>query len=193
MSLDGYEQGAVVGGRYVIERVVGEGGAAVVFRARELSTGRAVALKVVRETGEAARANLSRERDALARVCHPRVVRLLGDGSLPDGRAYLVTTFVAGATLRTLLDAGPLAPRDALRTCAAVASAVSAMHAAGMLHRDLKPANVIIPERAGRADFGRATLIDLGVFGELGHRTVAGAAQTRWGRVSGTPWYMAPE
>jgi serine/threonine-protein kinase len=193
-ALDGYELGAMVADRYIIQSVLGAGGTAVVFKARALDARRPVALKVAREPGGVMSANLLREADALGRVPHPTIAQLLGAGTLSDGRTYVATTFVAGPTLRELLRDGPLSPREALLTVAATARAVGAMHAAGLLHRDLKPENVIIPQRSGgRPDFARATLIDLGVFGELGERAATGEAQTRWGRVSGTPWYMAPE
>lgn len=193
MPLEGYELGTIVGGRFRLVRELGEGGAACVFLADDLNAPRPVALKVVREAGGEAAGNLIREAEALRGVEHPRVVGLVESGVLHDQRSFLAMQYAPGDSLRSILRSGPLSVRDALVLGDAIAEALSAIHASGKIHRDLKPGNVLVPIGEGGPLFAEAMLIDLGVFGVMGQRSSNGAPQTRWGRVSGTVWYMAPE
>jgi tetratricopeptide (TPR) repeat protein len=127
-------------------------------------------------------ARFRREATALAGLSHPNAVRIyeVGDDA---GRPFLAMEYVAGPTLHAELQPGPLDPRRAAELLAAVADAVDAAHAAGVLHRDLKPANILLD--AGGApkitDFGLARRLDL----------PAGLTET--GTCLGTPNYMAPE
>lgn len=193
MPLEGYELGTIVHDRFRIVRGLGEGGAACVFLADDLIALRHVALKVVREASGEAAANLIREAEALRAVDHPRVVGIVASGVLRDRRSFLAMQYAPGDSLRAIMRSGPLTLRDALVLGEAIAEALSAIHATGRIHRDLKPANVIVPIGEGGPLFAEAMLIDLGVFGAMGQRSTDGAPQTRWGRVSGTVWYMAPE
>lgn len=194
MALQGYECGTVCNGRFRLLREISDGGAAYVFLARDLETACTVALKVVKEANGPAADNLVREAEALRAVRHPNVVGFIQAGTLYDGRSFLAMRYARGHSLRTILQhGGAIAVSDALTLAGAVADRLAAIHAAGMIHRDLKPDNIVVPFRASAAQYSQAVLLDLGVFGRMGQCTRNGAAHTRWGRVSGTAQYMAPE
>ncbi len=170
-------------GYYRIEGIVGVGRTGVVYLATDTRTGRAVALKVLRDdvgVDPVYRERFRREGSLLAALRHPHVVPIYGMGEI-DGDLYIATRLVA-STLKQLVLQGPLELDVAMRILAAVAEAVDTAHAAGIVHRDIKPANVLIDPgyHAYLGDFGLA-------------RDPDGAALTLPGQVLGTLDYMAPE
>lgn len=171
-------------GPYRLGALLGEGANAWVYAARD-PRGREVALKLLKRTDDpVARARLEREADVLSELDHPGLVRVLDRGRDARGRAYLALERVDGPTLAARLEAeGPLPPRDAWGLVRAVALALRAAHAAGVLHRDLTPANVLLDPR------GRPRLSDFG----LARRTVGDPRLSQDGAGTGTPAYMAPE
>jgi len=172
-------------GSYTLLEVVGQGGMGVVFRARKQGEEHSVALKMIRigalATGEAI-GRLRTEAQAIARLDHPNVVRLL-EVAEHNGLPYYVMEWVAGGSLKARLEAGTLALRDAAELVRILAGAVAFAHEMQVLHRDLKPSNVLLTlDGAPKiADFGLAKLLDR--HGDLTNS----AAQL------GTPSYMAPE
>ncbi len=171
--------------RYEIRDEIGEGGAAVVYRAWDKELNRPVAIKVLREkvvTSELVRARFQREARALAALSHPNIVAVHdvgGDASRP----YLILEYVEGETLREILGARRKDLVELVRILEKAARGVAAAHAKGIVHRDLKPANILVT-RAGEprvADFGLAHIVDAA--GDL----------TKTGAMMGTPMYMAPE
>jgi len=160
---------------------LGSGATATVYRALDLSAGREVALKVVRERPDQVRLErFRREGRVTAALDHPGIVRIHGAGTL-DGRPFLAYALIEGG--RTLSDAlGDLAPAEAAALVRDVARALGHAHAQGVVHRDVKPANVLLaPDgRALLGDFGLATAGDL-------------ERLTRSGAQLGTAAYMAPE
>jgi serine/threonine kinase PknH len=170
-------------GDYRIEGIVGVGRMGVVYLAIDRITGRAVALKVLREDvgiDPVYRERFRREGTLLAQLNHPHVLPIYGMGEL-DGDLYIATRLVS-ATLRNAIVAGPIAVTNAMTILSSVASALDAAHAAGIVHRDVKPANVLLdpgPE-VYLGDFGLA-------------RDPEGEALTAPGQVLGTIDYMAPE
>ena len=174
----------VLGGRYALRAVLGTGGMATVWRARDEVLGREVAVKVLSppyaaDPGFAAR--FEREARHAAAVSHPQLVTVF-DCGVDGGTPYLVMELVTGRTLRQVLDeAGPLPAGQAAAIAAAVCEGLQAAHAAGLVHRDIKPANIIL---AG----GEVKILDFGIARAEG--TVAGTAT---GIVLGTAAYLSPE
>ncbi|MFD5876597.1 serine/threonine-protein kinase [Streptomyces sp. NPDC060322] len=181
--------GHVIVDRYRLLDALGQGGAGIVWRARDEVLGREVAVKEVRApaglpAAEAERlfARLEREARSAARVSHRNVVAV-HDVVTQDARPWIVMELVRGLTLSDVLDAdGPLSPRRAARVGAEVLAALRGAHGAGVLHRDVKPGNVLL------ANDGRVMLTDFGV-------TTAedSSALTSAGEPIGSPEYLAPE
>ncbi|MGE0712967.1 MAG: serine/threonine-protein kinase [Planctomycetota bacterium] len=172
----------VLGG-YRLERALGAGGMGQVFVARD-AEGRRVALKVQR-AGDARR--WRREVEALARLEHPHVTRLL-HAEQGGGVAFLVTELVEGPSLGEVLRTrGPLPAREAATLALQVTRALAHAHARGVLHRDLKPDNVVLTPA------GEAKLIDFGLACAPDARARAQDPLTRTGAVVGTPCFLAPE
>ena len=145
-------------GPYEIEREIGRGGMGVVYLARDTRLGRAVALKAVGRGGADAigRARLQREARAAASLAHPGIATVYALEEDGDD-CYLITEYLQGRTLRDELADGPL-PYGRWRLVAiAIAEAVGAAHAQGLVHRDLKPENVM------RTDAGTIKVLDFGL------------------------------
>jgi serine/threonine-protein kinase len=172
-------------GDYQLVEELGRGGMGVVFRARQLSLKREVAIKMLLRGQLASPDDKTRflhEAESVARLNHPAVVPVYEVGE-EEGRLFFSMKYVRGETLSSRLAEGALPPRETARMLSAVCRAVHYAHCEGVLHRDLKPSNIIIDENDDPhvSDFGLA-------------RPIAGAADlTRTGAVLGTPAYMAPE
>jgi len=170
---------------YELMEEIGRGGMGVVYRARQKSLGRDVALKMLL-AGELSapenRARFRAEAEAAARLDHPHIVRVYDVGEA-GGLPYFSMQWVNGTTLAQRLAEGPVTARQAAAWLSPVCRAVQFAHEHGVLHRDLKPANILLDrdERPLVTDFGLAKYAD----GEA-HWTQSGA-------VLGTPSYMAPE
>jgi YVTN family beta-propeller protein len=181
------ETGSVVGG-YRIERVVGQGGMGVVYRATQLGLDRAVALKVI--AGELAdnvdfRHRFEAEAQLAASIDHPNVVPIYEAGEVQDV-LYIAMRYVEGTDLRALVDAeGGLAPERAVRLIWQVAAGLDAAHRRGLVHRDVKPPNVLVAQEGEE----HAYLTDFGLTKHAG--TASGF--TRTGLFVGTPDFAAPE
>jgi predicted ATPase len=185
-SSDGFafERGRMVARRYTIERKIGSGAMSDVYLARDGQLDRPVALKFLRGTVHVELATLVQfvsEARLTARLEHPHIATVYDVSRTEDGRVFIVMAYYPGATLRDLVQRGPLATDDALRIAAQIADALAATHDAGIVHRDVKPGNVLF-DAAGNvrlADFGVATL--------------AGAEGLDTGVAVGTAGYMSPE
>ena len=173
--------------RYQAKALLGEGGAGVVVLAQDLELRRQVAIKVVHATlarHARFRARFAREVTLSARVVHPHLVPVFDQGTLEDGRPYVVLAFAnQGSFEKLLAEAPPL--HEALRVVDQVLDALASLHARSLLHQDLKPANVLL--HAEGDEPMSAWVADLGVAGD---RTEI--AMDRRG-ISGTPTWMAPE
>jgi hypothetical protein len=168
--------------RYAIRERLGEGATAVVYRAWDRQLGRAVALKLLRETVDPhARERFRREAQAAAGLAHPNVVAV-HDAGEAEGRLYLVLELVEGRPLGELLrEVRPLA--ETVRLLEKASLGVAAAHAKGVVHRDLKPQNILV-STAGEPKVG-----DFG----LAHLEGSGSELTKTGTTLGTPLYMSPE
>lgn len=145
-------------GEYVIERVLGEGGMAVVYEARQPSLHRQVALKLIGPKlaeDPSFRGRFQREAFAQAAIEHPNIVPVYGTGDSKAG-PYLAMQLVRGPTLHDLIHVHALAPARALELLVPIADAIDAAHAAGLIHRDVKPRNVLVSTdwHPFLADFG---------------------------------------
>ncbi len=174
--------GSILGG-YEIEEVLGVGGMAVVYRAVQRSLGRPVALKVLNPrlaADETFRARFRREGALVAALDHPHVVPVHDLGEA-DGRLFLAMRLIEGVTLADRLEDDGMSADELRPVLRAVANALDAAHAAGVLHRDVKPQNVLL------ADDGSAYLADFGV------AKAATSDLTRTREFFGSVSYVAPE
>jgi eukaryotic-like serine/threonine-protein kinase len=178
-------------GRYVIEREIGRGAAAVVYLAQDLRHGRRVALKVLHsELGAALGVErFLREIRTQARLQHPHILALFDSGSAA-GRLFCTMPYVEGGSLRDRLRRERQLPVETVaQLVTEVASALTYAHALGVIHRDIKPENILVSE-SGHAlltDFGIAFAIEDGSGHDRAKRI------TESGITLGTPTYMSPE
>jgi hypothetical protein len=187
--LPGVERPSLPG--YEIHEELGRGGMGVVYKARQLSLNRFVALKMILAGPYAGADQLARfrvEAESVARLQHPGIVQIHEIGS-HAGHSYLALEYVPGGTLTHQCAGRPLAPTEAAELVEALARAVHYAHQRGIVHRDLKPGNVLLTEdgRPKIADFGLAKVLD------AGPASATPGPQTQSGAILGTPAYMAPE
>ena len=173
-------------GKYALARVLGRGGMAVVYAARDESLGREVALKVIRAElleDPAFLERFKREARAVATLVHPHILQIY-ELAEAQGLFYFVTPIVAGGTLAERLRQGPATWEEAEGIARQLASALDYAHSRGVIHRDLKPSNVLLDGDGNvhLTDFGVAKLVQ----DSRGDATMAGT-------LIGTPTYMAPE
>ncbi len=177
--------GDVLGGRYRLVELLGQGGMATIYRATDAQLGREVAVKVLhpeygRDPDFVAR--FKQEAQAAASLSHPNIVGVYDFGT-DAGGPYIVMELVDGEDVATLLARnGPLPPRQAARLAAEAAHALGAAHARGIVHRDVKPGNILVS-----AD-GRVKVTDFGIA-----RAWADARLTLPGVTLGSVHYFSPE
>jgi TolB-like protein/tRNA A-37 threonylcarbamoyl transferase component Bud32/Tfp pilus assembly protein PilF len=172
-------------GDYELLEQIGRGGQGVVFRARQKSLKRTVALKVISLGQWASKAHLKRfrlEAEAAARLEHPGIVPIHDVGER-DGSCYFSMKFVEGGQLDEVVRRSPMSIRQAVELIAKVARTVHYAHEHGILHRDIKPGNILLDAKGEPhlTDFGLARLVE------------SQSTVTRTLEVLGTPSYMAPE
>jgi serine/threonine protein kinase len=178
-------------GKYVIKRLVAEGGMAVVFEAQHSKLGQRVAIKLLN-------ANLAqkpdivarfhREAQAAARIPSQHVVRVIDVEATEDGRPYIVMEYLEGRDLEDEIRArGPLPVGDAVAFLLEAASAVSIAHRAGIIHRDIKPANIFVADEKPRKV---VKVLDFGI-SKVDSPTEISSTSTQ--TMLGTPLYMSPE
>jgi eukaryotic-like serine/threonine-protein kinase len=170
---------------YAVDRVLGRGGMATVFRAEDLKHRRQVAIKVLDQevSAQIGPERFAREIEIAARLQHPHILPLYDSGSAA-GLLYYVMPLVEGESLRDRLDREKqLSQEEAIRIVTEVASALSYAHSHGVVHRDIKPENILLSGgTAVVADFGIARAVD-----------ESEQSLTKAGTVIGTPAYMSPE
>ncbi len=177
-------------GKYALEQQIGQGGMAVVFRARDEQLGRMVALKIMAPSVASDpefRERFVRESRAAAAVDDPHIIPVFEAGE-SAGVLFIAMRYVPGGDVRSLLAReGPLSLDRTSAILVSVASALDAAHAVGLVHRDVKPANMLMDVRKGRPD--HVYLADFG----LTKATSGAATLTTTGRFLGTADYAAPE
>jgi serine/threonine protein kinase len=172
-------------GAYEIEREIGQGGMATVYRARQLKLDRAVAIKVMHQNllqDESFRARFSREARIVASLEHPNIVPIY-DYDEYEGRPYLVMKCIDGPTLKRRALKTGLSLEETVRTMKLVAAALDYAHGRGILHRDIKPSNILLD------DEGRPYITDFG----LARITQMGESTISHDMMLGTPFYISPE
>ena len=186
--------GAVLLEQFRIEERIGVGGMGTVYRARQMTIGRDVAIKVLRaelaRDGQAV-ARFEREARVATSLDHPNLVRVFLSGHLPDNRLYIVMELLEGRSLADELEEQGVPSLDrAVIMIMKLCAGLSAVHAAGIVHRDIKPENVYLVRRGRDADFVK--LVDFGVARVL-EADGTDPATTQSGRVFGTAAYISPE
>ncbi|MFC9290660.1 serine/threonine-protein kinase [Streptomyces sp. NPDC057052] len=177
---------------YRIEREIGRGGMAVVYRARDLRLERTVALKLLAPElarNDTFRKRFTHESRVAAAIDHPHIVPVF-EADETDGLLYIAMRYVAGGDLRHLLDdRGPLQPAAAVRIAAQVASALDAAHEHGLVHRDVKPGNILVDRGTDSDHPEHVYLTDFG----LTKKSLSLTGFTTVGQFVGTLDYVAPE
>jgi serine/threonine protein kinase/tetratricopeptide (TPR) repeat protein len=179
------QPGDLLGDRYEVLQLLGEGGMGAVYKARDRELDRPVALKLIRRELASNSSILARFKQELLlsrQVTHKNVIRIydLGDA---DGVKFITMEFVEGRDLRSLIqEKKKFSPEEAVEIMQQVCQALEAAHSTGVIHRDLKPQNVM------REDNGRILVMDFGLA-----RTVGGDGMTQSGALVGTMEYMSPE
>lgn len=173
---------------FEIETLLGRGGMGAVYRARQLSLDRIVAIKLLPfELGvqEEFAERFRREAKALARLAHPNIVAAHDYGQSNDGHFYIVMEYVEGEDLSARLRRGKVPAGEAVQIVAQVCDALAFAHAQGVVHRDIKPSNILL------AQSGAVKVTDFGIVRWADD--AAGASSTQTGELLGTPGYVAPE
>ena len=179
------EIGHVLGGRYEIIELLGEGGMGAVYKARDRELDRPVALKTIRPELASRSSTLARFKQELLlsrQVTHKNVIRIydLGDA---DGVKFITMEFVEGRDLRSIIrEKKKLSPQESVDIMRQVCEGLDAAHSSGVIHRDLKPQNIM------EENTGRILVMDFGLA-----RTREGQGMTQTGALVGTLEYMSPE
>lgn len=171
-------------GQYDILGIIAKGGMATVYRARQRSIGRDVAIKVLPASmthDDTFTERFYREAEVIASLQHPHILPLYDFGQYNE-MPYLVMAYLSGGTLADRINAGPMPAVEASRMLGQIADALHYAHSKGIIHRDFKPGNVLLDERGNTylADFGLAKIIE-------SESNITGTS------ILGTPTYMAPE
>jgi serine/threonine-protein kinase len=189
--------GRLIGGKYLIENVLGKGGMGVLYLARHKVLGRRFVVKIIRLALLDSQAQLAvrrfrREAQALAKVLHPCVVEVIDYDLLDETTPYFVMEYVEGRNLAELLEDHPQGMKleSVLAILEQICLALDAVHGMGIVHRDLKPSNVMVREKDGQPF---VKLLDFGLVQVPTHDLDASSKLTGTGQMIGTPAYMAPE
>ncbi len=185
--MDGFERyvGAVFDNRYKIEKIIGIGGMAVVYKAHDLLMRRVVAVKMLRDEIAADQQSVKRfinESKAVAILSHPNIVNIY-DVSVRDNVKYIVMEFVEGITLKNYMTRrGVLSLKEILSYTEQILSALEHAHAKGIVHRDIKPQNIMLLKN------GVIKVMDFGIAKLPNAETV-----TMTDKAIGTVYYISPE
>ncbi|HEY3494627.1 MAG TPA: protein kinase [Polyangiaceae bacterium] len=186
-----YAPGMLVGGKYRLERMLGEGGMGSVWAAHNVALDSAVAIKLIR--GDVNREDMSlrllQEARAAAKLGHPAIVRVFDIGQTERGEPFIVMELLEGESLGDRLHRDwRLSAVDAVKLLLPIADALRAAHAKGIVHRDIKPDNIFLVSDGATC---QSKLVDFGI-AKLEQRELA-THQTERGVVVGSPDYMSPE
>jgi serine/threonine protein kinase len=191
-QLSGQVAGGRLKGRYLIERELGRGGVGVVFLARdERLHGMPVVIKFLLDAAGQNKwliGKFSQEAEALTRINHPGVVRVIDRDLSDDGRPFFVMEFIKGRSLREVMSRGPMDLAYVAHLARQTGSALHAAHQQGVFHRDLKPENIMLEQLSGGDE--QVKLIDFGIAKVVNPQA---GAETEVAVVAGSRQYIAPE
>jgi len=173
---------------YELISLLGKGAMGKVFKARQVSLDRTVAIKVLLKkigTSPEYVERFYKEGKAAARLSHPNMVNAIDVGSTPDGQHYFVMEYIEGKSLYDLMaDGRSFSEAEALDIMIQVGEALGQAHTRGLIHRDVKPKNIMLTPQ------GIAKLTDLGLARDVDDKA---AAKEEAGKAYGTPYYISPE
>jgi serine/threonine protein kinase len=191
--------GTTLDGRYLIEKVLGEGGMGLVYKAKHVVLGKSLAIKVLKpEVSQDPQVmeRFKREAQSATSIGSPHIIDISDFGALPSGATYFVMEFLDGPSLKAVMEGDrpegspgqPMENGRILHVGIQLCDALGAAHERGIVHRDLKPDNIHLVKQGNDPDFVK--VLDFGI------AKVAGGADkklTQAGQVFGTPHYMSPE
>jgi serine/threonine protein kinase len=183
--------GTVLDGRYQMLARLGEGGMGVVYKARQTSIDRTLALKMLNPQMAQDPTWVQRfynEAKACSRLQHPNTIRMYDFGQTSDGRLFMTMEFLDGISLRAAIDQGPMTGERVAKIIIQCCASLAEAHSLGIIHRDIKPDNVFLLTHAGAADYVKLLDFSVAKLLQEGDRM-----HTQAGMVFGTPQYMSPE
>lgn len=187
--------GSILAEKYLIEKVLGKGGMAIVFKAKHLLMDRPVAIKmmlpeVARDATTVSR--FQREAKNASVLRHPNVITIYDYGVSPEGQPFMVMDYLDGDSLEDVLERdGKLGVERAIKLLVQICDALGAAHQMGIIHRDIKPSNVMIENTHTHKDFVR--LVDFGIAKAIDDQNPEKQKLTKTGEVFGSLVYMSPE
>jgi TPR repeat protein len=186
--------GQTIGGTYLVERLIGEGGMGAVYAARHLRLPTLVAIKTLHIEGGAnpdVQARFRREAEITSTLRHPNIVQVTDFNVLEDGTPYLVMELLEGEDLSARLErVGKLSVPEVLTLVRAVGAGLATAHARNVVHRDLKPQNIFLARQGDGSEVPK--IVDFGI-SKIQHGAESMAMRTRDNMLIGTPNYMSPE
>jgi serine/threonine protein kinase len=191
-------QGKTIAGRYLVERLIGQGGMGTVWAGRHVSLDQLVAIKFVHPklagSAEALR-RFDTEAKAAARIKSRHAVAVYDHGVSEGGQPYIVMEYLEGESLeQSIARRGKLPLQEVAEIVQQAARALYAAHQAGIVHRDLKPDNIFLARDVEAGALGYSVkLLDFGIAKMVHEEAAGGASSTQAGMVLGTPHYMSPE
>ncbi len=189
--------GKLIGARYKVTRMLGEGGMGCVYEAEQQlgTTIRKVAVKTLHphlSQDPKIQARFMREVGTIADLHHPNTIQVYDFGTTDDGQLYIAMEFVEGKSIGEILEkTGPLEPARVENILKQVVGSLEEAHGQGIVHRDLKPENVILTDKAGKKDW--VEVLDFGIAKRSSEEDPNEQKLTQQGMVLGTPPYMSPE
>jgi eukaryotic-like serine/threonine-protein kinase len=181
--------GTTIAGRYKVEKVIGEGGMATVYRASQSHVDRACAIKVMNPalaTDATVRERFRREAKSAQSLAHPNVIEIFEQGETDNGTPYMVMELLEGTTLADLIEHGRLPLGRGISVMIQMSRGIARAHDLGVIHRDLKPENTFLVRRPDGSDLVK--ILDFGIA-----RSKTDTRLTNAGELFGTPQYLAPE